>query len=47
MVVINEKTVSEAINYRRSVRIYKKDPIDEQKVKEFVATATSRGKEFV
>ena len=29
MVVTNEKTVIDGIKYRRSVRIYKTDPIDE------------------
>ena len=29
MVVTNEKTVSDAIKYRRFVRIYKTYPIDE------------------
>lgn len=40
MVVTNEKTVSEAIKYRRSVRVYKTDAIDEQKVKECIRLAT-------
>ncbi len=40
MVVTNEKTVSNAINYRRSVRIYKTEPIDDQKVKECIHLAT-------
>jgi len=40
MAVTNEKTVSEAIKYRRSVRIYKTDPIDEQKVAECIQMAT-------
>lgn len=40
MVLTNEKSVSEAIQYRRSVRLYKKDPIDEQKVKECIQLAT-------
>jgi nitroreductase len=40
MVVTNEKTVSEAINYRRSVRVYKSDPIDEQKVAACIRLAT-------
>lgn len=34
MVVTNEKTVSEAIKFRRSVRVFKKESIDEEKVKE-------------
>lgn len=40
MVVTNEKTVSEAINYRRSVRIFKKESIDDQKVRECIHLAT-------
>lgn len=40
MVVTNEKTVSEAINYRRSVRVFKKEPIDENKVRECIHLAT-------
>ena len=35
-----EKTVSEAIEYRRSVRVYKPDLIDEEKVKECIRLAT-------
>ncbi|WP_394759343.1 nitroreductase family protein [Flavobacterium sp.] len=33
MVINEEKTVSEAIEYRRSVRVFKNEAIDEQKVK--------------
>ena len=40
MVVANEKTVSEAINYRRSVRVFKKEPIDDEKVKNCIHLAT-------
>ncbi len=40
MVVTNEKTVSEAIKYRRSVRAFKTEPIEEQKVKECIHLAT-------
>ena len=40
MDVTNEKSVSEAIKYRRSVRVFKKEPIDEQKVKECIQLAT-------
>lgn len=40
MVVTNEKSVSEAIHYRRSVRVFKKEPIATQKVKECIALAT-------
>lgn len=40
MVVTNEKTVSEAINYRRSVRVFKKESIDDQKVRECIHLAT-------
>jgi len=40
MVVTNEKTVSEAINYRRSVRVFKKESIDENKVKECIHLST-------
>lgn len=40
MVVTNEKTVSEAINYRRSVRAFKSEPLDEQKVRECIHLAT-------
>jgi len=35
-----EKSVSEAIQYRRSVRVFKKDAIDENKVKECIRLAT-------
>lgn len=34
-----EKTVSEAIEYRRSVRIYKEEPIDSEKVKACIENA--------
>lgn len=40
MVLTNEKTVSEAIEYRRSVRAFKTESIDEQKVKECIRLAT-------
>lgn len=40
MVETNEKTVSDAIKYRRSVRVYKTDSIDEQKIKECIHLAT-------
>lgn len=35
-----EKTVSEAIHYRRSVRVFKEEAIDAQKVKQCIALAT-------
>jgi len=35
-----EKTVSEAILYRRSVRVFKKEPISEEKVKQCIALAS-------
>ena len=34
MVVTNEKSVSQAIAYRRSVRVFKTEAIDAEKVKE-------------
>lgn len=40
MVVTNEKTVSEAINYRRSVRVFKEESIDDGKVKNCIHLAT-------
>jgi nitroreductase len=40
MVVNKERTVSEAILYRRSVRVFKKEEIDEEKVKECIHLAT-------
>lgn len=40
MVITNEKTVSEAINYRRSVRVFKKESIDDEKVKNCIHLAT-------
>jgi nitroreductase len=40
MDINNEKTVSEAINYRRSVRNFKPDPLDEKKVEECIHLAT-------
>ncbi len=40
MVVTNEKTVSEAIKFRRSVRVFKKESIDNEKVKECLQLAT-------
>jgi nitroreductase len=36
----NEKTVSEAIEYRRSVRVFTQDKLDDAKVKECVRLAT-------
>ncbi|MBT8253121.1 MAG: nitroreductase family protein, partial [Bacteroidia bacterium] len=35
-----EKTVSDAIAYRRAVRIYKDEPIDSEKVKACLHNAT-------
>ena len=35
-----EKTVSEAIAYRRSTRVYKNDNIDTRKVKECLVNAS-------
>lgn len=35
-----EKTVSEAISYRRSCRVYKNEPIDSEKVKKCIKNAT-------
>lgn len=35
-----EKSVSEAIHYRRSVRVFTKEPIDDKKVKECISNAT-------
>ena len=35
-----EKTVTEAINYRRSTRVYKDEPIDVQKVKACLVNAS-------
>lgn len=35
-----EKTVSEAIAYRRAVRVFKNDPIDSEKVKQCLKNAT-------
>ena len=40
MVVTNEKTVSEAIKFRRSVRVFKKESIDDEKVRECIHLAT-------
>ncbi|MFV8356917.1 nitroreductase family protein [Flavobacterium sp. XS1P32] len=40
MDVTNEKSVSEAIKYRRSIRVFKSEPIDEQKVKECIELAS-------
>ena len=40
MVVANEKTVSEAINYRRSVRVFKKEPIEDETVRSSIHLAT-------
>jgi nitroreductase len=35
-----EKTVTEAVHYRRSTRVYKTEPIDEQKVKQCLKNAS-------
>ncbi|WP_035671496.1 nitroreductase family protein [Flavobacterium sp. 83] len=40
MDVTNEKSVSDAIKYRRSVRVFKNEPIDTQKVKDCIHLAT-------
>lgn len=40
MAINNEKTVSEAIQYRRSVRVFKKETIDVEKVKDCIRLAT-------
>jgi nitroreductase len=40
MVVTDEKSVSEAIKYRRSVRVFKTEAIDEVKVKNCIQLAT-------
>ena len=40
MVVTNEKSVREAIQFRRSVRVFQNEAIDEQKVKECIQLAT-------
>lgn len=40
MVVTDEKSVSEAIKYRRSVRVFKTEAIDELKVKNCIQLAT-------
>lgn len=40
MVVTNEKSVSEAIKYRRSVRVFKNEAIDTEKVKKCIHLAT-------
>jgi nitroreductase len=40
MAINNEKTVSEAIQYRRSVRVFKNEPIDSEKVKECIRLAS-------
>lgn len=40
MVITKEKTVSDAIEYRRSVRVFKKEIIDNQQVKECIRLAT-------
>ena len=39
MDVANEKSVSEAIKYRRSVRVFKNEAIDTEKVKECIQLA--------
>lgn len=40
MVVTNEKIVSEAIKFRRSVRVFKKESLDDEKVEECLELAT-------
>jgi nitroreductase len=40
MALTNEKLVSEAIQYRRSVRVFKKELLDDKKVKECLELAT-------
>lgn len=40
MDISNEKSVSDAIKYRRSVRVFKNEAIDEQKVKDCIHLAT-------
>ena len=40
MVITNEKSVSEAIKYRRSVRVFKNEAIDTEKVKKCIQLAT-------
>ncbi len=40
MALNNEKTVSEAIHYRRSVRVFKSEGIDDEKVKECIQLAS-------
>lgn len=40
MAIIKEKTVSEAIQYRRSVRVFREESIEELKVKECIRLAT-------
>ncbi|MEZ7497811.1 nitroreductase family protein [Flavobacterium sp. Arc3] len=40
MDLIKEKSVSEAIEYRRSVRVFKKEALDDEKVKECIRLAT-------
>ncbi len=35
-----EKTVTEAINYRRSTRVYKSEPIDDEKIKHCLVNAS-------
>ena len=40
MAVNHERTVSEAIEYRRSVRVFKNDTIEEKKVKQCIHLAT-------
>ncbi|GIZ08641.1 nitroreductase family protein [Flavobacterium sp. UMI-01] len=40
MELFNEKTVSEAIKYRRSIRVFKKDNLDTTKVKECIRLAS-------
>jgi len=40
MAVTTERSVSDAIKYRRSVRVFKNEDLDEQKVKECIELAT-------
>jgi nitroreductase len=40
MAVTNEKSVFEAIQYRRSVSAFKKEPLDDSKVKKCIELAT-------
>jgi len=40
MDIVNERSVSEAIKYRRSVRVFKSEALDDDKVKECIRLAT-------